>query len=233
MARDRAAGRPGKGLVKDGAEQQVPEEDSLLDLWKLRWLRNPLVAFLVLLSVVTGGLASFTSSLDTLGSFLEKRLGWKGFGHQATHLPKIMSQSAEDCVRPDRNCRVELWLQNPYDKPIYVTAVSFHVLEVANEPILGTVEPSATYPIDLTGLSQVGMARRNLLYQEIESGKSDRLVLLFGARDLHDRFRRWRLAATLETSAGAVPIQPLALHLPWDSAYSSGPPVALPTPVDH
>jgi hypothetical protein len=219
--------------VKDKAEQRVPDESTLLDIWKLRWLRRPFVASLVLFSAVTGGLASFTSSLDTMGTFLEKRLGWKGFGHQAPHLPKVMSQSAEDCVRPDRNCRVELWLQNPYDKPIYITAVSFRVLEVFNEPILGTVEPSAIYPIDLTGIERTGMARRRLLYQEIGAGKSDRFVLLFGARDLHDRFRRWRLEAKLETSAGALPIQPLTIHLPWDSAYSSGPPVALPTPLDH
>ncbi|HEV2852777.1 MAG TPA: hypothetical protein VHC97_08230 [Thermoanaerobaculia bacterium] len=199
-----------------------------LETWTSRLRRKPVVALLILLSTITGGLAGFTSALDSIGDVwdkLQKRFGSGG----GERLPRILSQSEPDCVRSDLTCQVDLWLENPHDKPLYVTALSLRVLDVENEPTLGKIEPSATYSVDLTGLNKAGMTRTVPLRQEIEAGKSDRFVLSLGARDLGDRFRRWHLEAKLETSGGVLPIQPLEIKLPWDFAYSASPPVALPS----
>jgi|GEM_PF-5002747 len=225
MAKHKIPEQPAGGL-EAGSRQIVPE-GSLVEIWKSRWLRKRTVAAIVVATLVIGGLAQFASSVDTIGTFFEKHFGLQGFGHKAL-LPTLLRQAEEDCVRPDRNCRVELWLRNPNDKTVYVTALSFRVLNVDTEPILGYVESSHTYPIDLKGLSRVGMTYRTLLHQEIDAGKSDRFVISLGASDLHDRFRHWLLEAKLETSAGILPIRPLTIHLPWDPKYSAGPPAALP-----
>lgn len=208
--------------LEEAASQYTPKS-----LWS--WLSVTKV--FVVASALAAGVAGFINSLDTVSDFLEKHTGWSSFRAREPMLPIVLSQSEEDCVRPDHTCQVELWIQNPYDKPVYITALSLSVLSVETEPILGMVEASATYPVDLTGLSQVGMTRKVELYQQIEPQKSDRFVLLLGARDLHDRFRRWQFAAEIETREGKLGLKPLKIQLPWDVEYSAGPPTALPSPA--
>lgn len=188
-------------------------------------MRQPWVAAVILISAIVTGLASFTSSLDKIRESVSKLSGSKA---EKPVLPKILRQGEEDCVRADHACQVDLWLQNPSDKPLYVTALSLKVRKVQEELTLGKIEPSSTYAVNLTGLTKVGMTRKVQLSQEIPPQASDRFVIVFGAKDLHDRFREWELAATLETGQGNVELRPLAIKLPWDVAYSASPPVALP-----
>lgn len=212
-------------------EVSGPPAGDPVEIWMSRLRRRPAVAVLILLSTIVGGLVNFTSVLDSIGEVWDKYPKYFGSSDDKPLLPKVLSQSDPDCVRSDLTCQVDLWLENPHDKPLYVTALSLRVLDVENEPTLGRIEPSATYVVDLTGLTRAGMTRTVPLHQEIKAGKSDRFLLSLGARDLEDRFRHWHLEANLETSGGVIKIKPLEIKLPWDFTYSTSPPVALPSSV--
>lgn len=212
---------------QDNLEAIVSAEPArLLEVLKVPWLGRKGLTRVIALSIAVSGVAGFMSSMNTIVSFF-KNPSDQGVQRLAKS-PTLLSQSEQDCVRSDRTCRVDLWIQNPTDQPLAITGLRLRVLTVNSEPILGMVESSGEYPIDLTGLSRAGMSKSFTLRQEIAPAKGEIFVLSFGARDLVDKFRTWRLQAELETSAGVMPIRQLWLRLPWDHTYSASPPVELP-----
>jgi hypothetical protein len=224
MAEQKTTGLPPDNLELEAIVSAEPAR--LLEVSKVPWLGQKGLARMIALSIVVSGMAGLMNSVDTIVSFFKKPTD-----HSIQRLansPTLLSQSEEDCVRSDRTCRVELWIQNPTDQPLAITGLRLRVMTVDSEPILGMLEPSGEYPIDLTGLSRAGISKSFTLRQEIAPAKGEIFVLSFGARDLVDKFRTWRLQAELETSAGVMPIRQLWVHLPWDRTYSASPPVELP-----
>jgi pimeloyl-ACP methyl ester carboxylesterase len=217
------------GTIAEGELDRPPTPWwlSALTIVRLRWL-VPLLLVLALLG--TWRLTGPHELMQTVHAAPSS-----GRPVESPHPPpagaKLLSQDV-DCVRPDSTCRVDLWLANPGARALYVQGVTLRVLATETRGTLGGVQPSGQYQVDLQGLTRPGATLHRKLYQEIEAGKSDRFVLVLGASDPSSGFRHWQLAASLDTSAGPLPLQPLAVDLPWDLTYSASRPESAAAPIE-
>jgi len=130
-------------------------------------------------------------------------------------------------------CFLDFRIINYAETVGHISRISLEVIDYDVSPITGkqetSLEPSAIYGIDISGLQTVGEKLEMHVSQSIESNSSDRFIVKLTANepDLNPKnwgsqiitlsaLRQWVLKPTLLTNSGTISLLPCRVQFPAD-----------------
>jgi hypothetical protein len=128
-----------------------------------------------------------------------------------------ISAERVDCLRNDGTCLIDFVFHNKSKNGILIHGVVFTVLAVQNEMVLGEVQISATYNLDIGRLKKPGDILKKSVNQFIKADEAERFTITLSDKSLKSgEFKKWKLDIIFKTSLGEIKTEPVQVYLPWD-----------------
>ncbi|MFN8258424.1 MAG: hypothetical protein U0W24_22235 [Bacteroidales bacterium] len=128
-----------------------------------------------------------------------------------------ISAGQVDCLRNDGTCLIDFVFHNKSKNGILIHEVVFTALAVQNEMVLGEVQLSANYNLDIGSLKKPGDIVKKSVNQFIKGDEAERFTITLSDKTLKSgEFKKWILDLTFTTSLGQIKTEPVQVYLPWD-----------------
>ena len=122
-----------------------------------------------------------------------------------------------DCLRNDGTCLLDFTFLNSSKNGILVHELIFTLISLHIEQVLGEVNISSNYNLDIGRLEKPGDMAKIAVNQFIKPGEPERFTVTLSDKTLKNgAFKKWKLSITFSTNLGLINSEPIQIYLPWD-----------------